>query len=229
MSFVNELHTKYEAKFTHSVTHAFTNELCNGTLSDCKLYTYLVQDLKFFQLGLCLFGNALRLCDDAEAAIVLGKQIGFLSHDENTYFDKSLGMLRVESAAQLRESVPLMLQDSPPTLPAVQEHLDAMSSLAFGNATYAEIACFLYVMEKVYLGWAQVNIEKGNTGGLQYKHKEWVNLHSGPDFEKWVAFLESEVNRVAVNQENRRAMENWFDKLLDLEIGFFEACYNYSG
>ena len=53
--------------------HPLTNELCHGTLPDYKLYTYLVQDLKFFRTARD-FQAALTHCDDKDATYcVLGE------------------------------------------------------------------------------------------------------------------------------------------------------------
>lgn len=225
MTLVNTLLGKFSQKFHESITCELTNELCSGTLPDYKLYTYLVQDLKFFQLGLNLFGNALVLCDDPKSAIVLGKQVGFLSNDENTYFHQCLEQLRSESLEEIERNVPSMLQD-PPTLPEVQKYLDFMSYLTFQSRSYAEIITSMFVMEKVYLGWAEYHLQNTPaTKKLSYKHDEWVKLHSGPDFSKWVDFLASEVNRVGGNE--KAACEEYFERALDLEIDFFRACYSY--
>lgn len=228
MTFVNSLLKKFEAKFLAATNHPLTNELCDGTLPDYKLYTYLVQDLKFFQLGLNLLGNTLARCDAPESAIVLGKQIGFISNDENTYFFRCLDQLRRESLTELQNKVPAMLEDMPHIIPEVNRYLSVMDYLAFESKSYEELVVFVYVMEKVYLGWAEVNISSKDTTKLAYKHKEWVDLHSGADFESWVEFLGQEVERVAINDESKKIIENWFLKTLDLEVAFFDGCYYYS-
>lgn len=222
MSFVKSCLAKYHEKFHASITHPLTNELCAGTLPDYKLFVYLVQDLKYFQLGLNLFGNALVHCDELKSAIVLGKQIGFLSNDENDYFHRCLAQLRTEASGEILDHVSSMVTD-PPTLPVVHTYLEALSYLTYDSRSYAEIITSMYVMEKAYLGWAEPHYEK--IQNLAYKHSEWIVLHSGPGFSAWVDFLESEVNRVA--EHDSAACEQFFVKTLELEIAFFEACYTY--
>lgn len=229
MKLVDHLLDKYSEKFQKLITCALTNELCNGTLPDHKLYTYLVQDLKFFQLGLNFFGNALVHCDKPESAIRLGKQIGFISNSENTYFFKCLEQLRNESRKEIETHAKSMLSDEPPTLPAVQKYLDTLHYLTFELTLYAEIITFMFVMEKVYQGWAEYHLERTpEVKNLSYKHKEWVDLHSGPEFEEWCDFLAEEVNRVGVDGDTQNACEKFFELTLDLEIEFFEGCYEHS-
>lgn len=225
--FIDLLHEKFQAKLQKSATHPLTNELCQGTLPDYKLYTYLVQDLKFFQLGLHLFGNVIRLCDDEKATVFLGKQVGVFCGNENTYFFETMRQLRASSLKQLESHVPSMLLESPPVLPAVDRYLNMMKVLTYGDLKYEDLICFIYVMEKVYLDWANYNREVNDISGLAYKHKEWIDLHSGTAFEDWVELLRKELNRVAENPATQARIEKWFEMTIDLEIEFFEECYTF--
>ncbi|EGW33796.1 uncharacterized protein SPAPADRAFT_54081 [Spathaspora passalidarum NRRL Y-27907] len=228
MSIVEKLLRKYADLYTESTTHPLTNELCNGTLSDHRLFTYLTQDLKFFQIGLNLFGNTLAYCDDPQAAIVLGKQIGFLSNDENDYFFKSLSQIKEENLQLLQEKVGDMLGDNPVTLPEVEKYLDLLKYMTYQSKSYVELITFTYVMEKVYLGWADYNIDNGLVKqGLEFKHQEWIDLHSGEAFTKWVEFLKQEVDRVVKTEQDEKVCEEMFVKALKQEISFFDGCYNY--
>lgn len=229
MTFVDLLIAKHQAIYSQSITHPLTNELCNGSLPDYKLFTYLTQDLKFFQVGLNLFGKTLAYCDSEESAIVLGKQIGFVSNDENDYFFKCLHEIRTSSAQELLAHVPLMLANPAPTLGPVQSYIDLLKYLVYESSSYVELVTFMYVMEQVYLGWADHHLQKGTIPStLAYKHKEWIILHSGPAFTKWVEFLKSEVNRVVTDDISRAKSEDIFVKTVTLEIDFFSACYDYS-
>ncbi|KAK6198606.1 transcription regulator [Scheffersomyces amazonensis] len=224
---VDTLIAKYEEKFTESISHPLTNELCQGTLPDYKLFTYLVQDLKFFNIGLNLFGKVLALCDDPQPSIVLGKQIGFVSNDENDYFYKCLSELKEESLDDIKTKVSPMLEEPALTLPAVQKYLDFLNYLIFDCQSYVELITTMYVLEKVYLGWVEYN-EHRIPSDLPYKHSEWIKLHGGPDFTKWVQFLKDEVIRVTKTDEDRKISEQAFVAALQHEIEFFNACYEYS-
>ncbi|RLV91596.1 Protein PET18 [Spathaspora sp. JA1] len=229
MSIVDKLLEKYSNLYTESITQPLTNELCNGTLSDHRLFTYLTQDLKFFQIGLNLLGKTLAYCDDPNAAIVLGKQIGFLSHDENDYFFKSLSQIKTENLPLLQEKVSDMLLPEPITLPQVESYINLLKYMTYESASYIELITFTYVMEKVYLGWADYNLDNGLVKpNLEYKHQEWIDLHSGVAFTKWVEFLKNEVDRVVKTKEDELVCEEMFVKSIKQEISFFEGCYNYS-
>ncbi|CAH2350169.1 protein Pet18p [[Candida] railenensis] len=226
MSFVSSLASKYEGLIRESVSHPLTDELCKGELPDYKLFVYLNQDLKFFQRGMNVFGKTLAYCDDAKSSITLGKQIGFVSNDENEYFEKCLREIELHA----KEKVPKMASSNV-VLPKVQEYLDLLDFLTYKSESYLELVTFMYVMEFVYLGWAEYNICLGNVkGDLEYKYNEWIVLHSGPDFSNWVEFLKNEVERVTANatEEELKLCERTFVRALKLEIDFFEECYKYS-
>lgn len=225
MAFVDTLLEKYAEKFKTSISHPLTNELCSGTLPDHILYTYLVQDLKFVEIGLRFFGNTLARCEVPSASVILGKQIGFISNLEYSYFVNCMEQLRNESGDKLKKYVSLMLEKEPPALPAVQKYLDVMHYLACESRSYEELITFLYVLEKVYLEWVLYNRATKDFSNLQYKHKEWIDLHVGPDFEPWVDFLALELERVAASGKHQENIAKWFEKTIDLEIEFFDACY----
>ncbi|EMG49295.1 PET18 Protein PET18 [Candida maltosa Xu316] len=224
MSVIEELLAKHHNLYNKSVSHPLTNELCQGTIPDYKLFTYLHQDLKFFQIGLNLFGKTLAYCDDPEAAIRLGKQVGFISNDENDYFTNSLKEL--EDNGDLTKVEKLRKDNL--VLPEVHRYIEFLKYLTFQSTSYVEIITFMYVMEKCYLGWAEYNVAKGIPKDLAYKHQEWINLHYGDDFEGWVKFLQSEVERVVKTDEDFNICETAFVKSFQLEINFFESCYSYS-
>lgn len=221
---IDKLLELHQDLFLQSISHPLTNELCEGLLADFKLFTYLNQDLKFFQIGLNLFGKTLAYCDDSKSAIILGKQIGFISTDENDYFTRALKELEqndLTNVLNLKNNKTLIL-------PKVQQYIDYLQYLTFESNSYVEIITFMYTMEKVYLGWAEYNVaQKTIPSNLPYKYQEWINLHYGPDFSKWVQFLQNEVERVVKTKEDFIICEKSFVKSLELEIDFFQACYDY--
>jgi len=212
MSVVSRLREELSQKFYSATHHQFTNELCAGTLADAKLYTYLVQDAKFFMISLKSLARTIQLCDSDASTVVLGRQMGFFCADENTYFERSLQELRDSGfTADI------------PALPEVEEFLAFLRTLTTSESYVRNIVA-LYTFELVYLLWAEPH-EK-TVDHLQFKHKEWVYLHSGPDFTKWVQFLESEVLRV-VNAGNLTEARETMSRVVDLENMFFESTYNY--
>lgn len=233
MSKVEQLLEKNKAKFQESITHPLTNELCDGTLPDYKLYTFLVQDLQYFHIALRIMGKALSLCTNGDSLVVLGKQVALLAGRENDYFDITMGILKETSLKELQENIPLLLTDSPVRLPQVKSYIQFMEKLIDNVTCYAEIITYIYVMEKVYLGWAQYNSEKLKSQHikLEYKHQEWIDLHSGEEFETWVKFLANEIERASTecSPEQWERCNAIFAETVQLEINFFEGCYNFRG
>lgn len=226
MPVANKLLEKYGSVYKKATQHELTNKLCEGTLPDEILFTYLVQDLKYFKIGLNFFGKTLSLCDDLSAMITLGKQIGFVSTLENDYFDTCIAELG--SSPEVMAKVPSMTKaDHPNTLPEVKKYIDYVKYLVHDCKSYPELVSALFVMEQVYLGWAQYNLVRNTVpSDLPYKYKEWINLHSGRDFTTWTNFLRSEVDRVGVS--DMAGCEAAFKTTLELEVSFFDACYNYN-
>lgn len=226
---IDYLLEKHKGTYQRAITHPLTNELCEGTLPDFKLFTYLTQDLKFFQLGMNVLGKTLAYCDNTDSAITLSKQIGFIANDENDYFDNCLTQLEETSKNELEQHCSKMLLGSnSPVLPLVEEYLQFLKYLAYESLSYVEIITFMYLMEQVYLGWAEFHHLKGDVReDLSYRYKEWIALHSGNKFTSWVEFLKEEVNRAVVTQDDRSQCEKAFLTALNLEISFFDSCYSY--
>ncbi|EGV65956.1 hypothetical protein PSN45_003238 [Yamadazyma tenuis] len=224
MSPSDELLENYFHWYQQSISHPLTNELCAGTLPDFKLFTYLVQDLKYFETGADLISKTMRLSDSKEASSTIYEYIGGLS-TENKYFHVCIHELKQSEEVQKR--VPHMLGENSETLPAVKKYIDYLDYLLNESNSYVELITVVYIMEKVYLGWVEFNLQQGSISkSLEYKHQEWIDLHSGEDFEKWVKFLAQEVDRVAPS--DMETFEQTAKKTLELEVEFFEDCYNYN-
>ncbi|CAI5756248.1 unnamed protein product [Candida verbasci] len=207
---VEQLIRDNQELYHNSITHNLPYEILQGTLPDSKLYIYLSQDLQFFNLSLNLLGKTLAYCTDSKSTIVLAKQIGFLSNNENDYFSKVLSELK-----QYEKEV---------SISKVDEYLKYLKYLIFECDSYIELITFVYTMEKVYLDWpAQLKQDKI----LPYKYQEWIALHSGEEFEKWVQFLSFELERVVKSDDDMQLCNSVFKKTVQLETDFFESCYNY--
>ncbi|ODV94037.1 hypothetical protein PACTADRAFT_50932 [Pachysolen tannophilus NRRL Y-2460] len=78
-------------------------------------------------------------------------------------------------------------------------------------------------MELVYLKWAEDAENHNNTLELlEYKHKEWIDLHRGKAFEIWVEFLKKEVDRHP--EESDKIFES-VRITLNFELEFFDETY----
>ncbi|CCH41593.1 Seed maturation protein PM36 [Wickerhamomyces ciferrii] len=213
MSFSDQLLNKYQNLFTKATTHQFTTELCQGTLPDNKLLLYLIQDLKFFQVGIRLTCKLASLCDDDESQIKLAKQIGFFANNENDYFQICIKDL--SSKVALDQSI---------LLPQVETYVAYLKNLLkSNNYSYGQLVTAHYLMEEVYLKWANDAIENNTIpSDIEWKHKEWIDLHSGEGFSNWVKFLKDEVDRVG-----DETCEQIFVDMCKLEFEFFDACYKH--
>jgi len=215
MTYTQRLLETHNTLFTKATTHIFTTELCKGTLPDEKLLLYLIQDLKFFQFGLRLTCKLASLCDSDPQQITLAKQIGFFANNENDYFTKCIEQLNTRVGDTDLSNV---------TLPQVETYIAYLRNLLLSNHfTYKQLVTAHYLMEEVYLKWANDAIEQDIIPkDIQWKYKEWIDLHSGESFSSWVNFLKDEVDRVG-----DETCDQIFVDMCKLEFEFFEACYNH--
>lgn len=219
MSFSDQLKSKYQDLFEKATNHVFTTELCNGTLSDDKLLVYLIQDLKFFQVGIRLTCKAASMCDDDKSQIKLAKQIGFFANNENDYFNICIDQLSKQFDKQQLEYFNSLQFEQ------VDRYINSLKHLLTAQEiTYKQIITATYLMEAVYLQWANDAIKaKTIPADLPWKYKEWIDLHSGELFSNWTEFLKLEVDRVA-----DESVEAVFAEFCELEFEFFDKCYYYN-
>lgn len=228
MTYLQQLIDKNKEEYNRATRHPLTNELCQGTLSDSRLYVYLTQDLKFFNYSLNLLGKTLALCDDPNSSVRLAKQIGFLAEDENMYFADTLNELESQDLSSVSK-----MRNESIILPQVTQYIEYLKYLINDSSSYSELITFCFVMEKVYLEWVQYNQENNNIAkNLPKKFQTWIDLHSGDHFIKWVQFLNNEVERclkleAGEDENSTKIYESTFVKSLKLESDFFEACYSY--
>jgi thiaminase/transcriptional activator TenA len=92
------------------------------------------------------------------------------------------------------------------------------------TADYASCLAVLLVAEWLYLDWAtRPNFIAPSDPIL----REWIDLHRGPDFEAWVAFLRTEFDRVTERLDTVAAQRvfAFFGEAVGLELTFFDAAY----
>ena len=110
----------------------------------------------------------------------MGKQIGFISTDENDYFTRTLKELEqndLTNVLNLKNNKTLIL-------PKVQQYIDYLQYLTFESNSYVEIITFMYTMEKVYLGWAEYNVAQ-----KQFHLIYLINIKSGLIYIMVLIFL----------------------------------------
>ncbi|MFC5947980.1 TenA family protein [Pseudonocardia lutea] len=211
MSFSEQLREAGRDTWEAAVGHRFVEELWAGTVAPDVLRRYLVQDHQFCDAFLALMGAAVATCDDPAARVVHGRQVGLVAGDEHDYFHRSFDLLGVPEADRT----------APERLAPTEGFLALMDAVR-ADASYPEIVTVLLVAEWLYLDWASRPHVPLPTDPIA---RGWIDLHRGPEFEAWVAFLRAELDRVVPQARDPRRVARWFAEAVDLELAFFDAAY----
>src|SRR5215472_1910999 len=164
-----------EPGWSHAVEHRFVKELFAGAVPDAVMARYLIQDHRFLDSFLLLLGAALASADTFEARLRFGRFIGMASSDENTYFLRAFGALRI--AEERRAADP----DTRATA-----GFKAIMREAAETRSYAAALSVLVVTEWLYLDWAS---RAPRPLPDNFVHAEWITLHDNPNFRTFVDFL----------------------------------------
>ncbi|VEU23971.1 DEKNAAC105107 [Brettanomyces naardenensis] len=213
----DDLINSYDDKFSSTISHPLVQQLCAGTLPDKTLFIYLTQDLKYFALYLKIILKTAYLCKDEATTIRFGKQIGFITNDENDYFEKTVNFL-------LKRDPSLKKYQDKSFIPhQVKEYINFLEELAarLEDYSYNQLVTYLWTTEIVYLRWAQLFLATPDAipKDLHWRFREWIDLHSIESFEEYVIFLQRQVDGIS----DRNEVEEIFRKTVNLEYGFFEG------
>jgi len=145
--------------------------------------------------------------------MVHARQLGVLAGPENDFFARALDAL----------DVPVEERSAPQLLPPTAGFLDLMHA-ARRSADYPRCLAVLLVAEWLYLDWATRPTATPPTEPVQ---REWIELHRGPAFQRWVTFLRSEFDRVTAGLAGaaREVVTADFTRAVELELAFFDAAY----
>lgn len=181
------------------VGHPFAMAITSG---EADMRRYLVQDFQFVDSFTALLGAAVASADSFEARVPYGRFLGLVATtSEKTYFHRAIEALGAEPA--------------PPE--PVTADFQALMDEVRHSQRYELIAAVLCVAEWSYLGWA-------SRAALPYPdswvHREWIELHEGPEFRAWVGFLRGEVDRVG--PAHRSDVLDVFRRAVTLERRFFD-------
>ncbi|MBX6383409.1 MAG: TenA family protein [Microbispora sp.] len=198
------LRSRSEPDWTAVVTHPFAERIRLGT---ADMRRYLEQDFQFVDAFTALLGAAVAAADTFEARVAVGRFLGQTVADtEHGYFQRALAALGADAASAAPE-------------PVTAEFRALMDEVRRGQ-DYPLILAVLCVAEWTYLGWAT----QGATTAEGFVHREWVELHSGPDFEAWVGFLRGELDRLGpgLGDDGRARVLDVFRRATALERRFFD-------
>ncbi|MCG5217445.1 TenA family protein [Streptosporangium sp. KLBMP 9127] len=200
------LRERSEPDWTAVVTHPFAAAITRG---EADMRRYLVQDFQFVDAFTALLGAAVACADGFEARVPFGRFLGQIATDEERgYFHRALAALGEDPAA------------APPLEPVTRD-FRALMDEARTSQEYPSILAVLCVAEWSYLGWAERAPAPLPESPL---HREWIELHEGPEFRAWVGFLRGELDRLgpALSEEERRRVLDLFQRATKLERLFFD-------
>ena len=190
--FTEILRTTSEFGWSHAVQHRFVNELFAGAVPDAVMARYLIQDHRFLDSFLVLLGAALASADTFAARLRLGRFIGMVSAEENTYFLRAFEALGVTETRRTADP------DTQPTI-----GFKAIMREAAETRSYGAAVSVLVVAEWLYLDWAS---RAPQPLPNNFVHAEWITLHDNPNFRGFVDFLRTELDRVGPAHEDRRSV-----------------------
>ena len=202
-----------EPDWSASVEHRFVHELAAGTIEPAVMRRYLVQDYQFVDAFVVLLGAAVHAAPGFAERVALGRFLGLVVSTENTYFQRSFDDLGVPAGERVRPEL------APPTA-----RFRALVHEAAASGDYGSMIAVLTVAEWLYLAWAAPLVGRAPDW---FVLREWIALHSGPDFEAWVAFLRGELDRAfeAGDGAARERIATRFRRAVELERAFFDAAY----
>ena len=144
LRFSESLRQACAVHWTRAVEHRFVRELGDGSIADDVMAGYLIQDHRFIDSFLVLLGAAIASSDRFESRLVLGRFLGVVCGEENTYFLRAFDALGVDVDARTR---------TPDTAPTAG--FKALMREAAATRSYAATLAVLNVAEGLYLDWAQ--------------------------------------------------------------------------
>ncbi|MEN3541084.1 TenA family protein [Microbispora sp. ZYX-F-249] len=198
------LRSESEPDWSEVVTHPFAAAIRGGT---ADMRRYLEQDFQFVDAFTALLGAAVAAADHFEARVAVGRFLGQTVADtERGYFHRALDALGGDP--------------NPPALEPVTAEFRALMDEVRRGQDYPGILAVLCVAEWTYLGWASRTTEPPEG----FVHREWIELHSGPEFEAWVGFLRGELDRLgpALDENGRARVLDVFRRATALERRFFD-------
>jgi thiaminase/transcriptional activator TenA len=206
-----------EPDWSAATGHAFARACNEGRVPPAVMRRYLVQDYQFIGAFTALLGRAIHTAPDLAARLPLGRFMGLLCSEENTYFVRSFDALGVPD--------PLRLD---PPLSAAARGFRALMERVADSPDHADQLAVLCVAEWVYLTWALP--ARDTRPAEPFWCAEWVDLHASPYFEGFVEGLRAALDRevMALDEAGRARVRALFVEAARLERAFFDSAYDES-
>jgi thiaminase/transcriptional activator TenA len=211
------LRSAAEPDWTAATTHRFTQALVATTIPRDVMARYLVQDYAFIDGFVALLGRAIATAPSLADRLPLGRFMGLVCSEENTYFQRSFVALGVPEAAWRT-----------PMLSAPATAFRALMAEAAASPSHAEQLAVLTVAEWVYLSWARP--ARDTRPAEPFWCAEWVDLHASPFFEAFVEGLRAALDRevLAADNAGRARILDLFRRAAALERAFFDSAFSDS-
>ena len=239
-----------EGQWTRVVNHRFTKELAAGTIDiENVLVPYLVQDHRFLDSFSILLASTIASLPTLSQRIPLCQFLAVITGPENTYFERAFDELGVSPAertqipdADVTTKFCNLMREVAIGIPTSRSSSAAAGGGGDGGdysqhpvnicgSTLAEKLAVLVVCEWSYLSWGR--LVQHQTVRERFVCYEWVDLHSGPEFESIVDYLrkllDEEGRRLKEegNLEGLQACQRRFLQTVNLEEEFFEYAYSH--
>jgi thiaminase/transcriptional activator TenA len=198
-----------------AVGHRFAQACNAGSVPPAVMRRYLVQDYQFIGAFCALLGRAIHTAPDLPARLPLGRFMGLLCAEENTFFVRAFDALGV--AEELRRD--------PPLSDAARDFRALMVEAA-ESPRHADQLAVLCVAEWVYLSWARP--ARDTRPPEPFWCAEWVDLHASPYFESFVQGLRDALDRAVMplDAAGRARVRGLFVRAAALERAFFDSAYD---
>lgn len=210
--FSERLRADAEPHWAAAVGHRFTRALADDSLPDAVYARYLVQDYVFLDVLVRVVAHAIAAAPAMPAQSKLAAFLAAVTSEENDFFLRSFEALGVARADWSRGA------PDPVTRRLATLMLDA------ARAGYPEALAVLLPAEWIYLSWAR---EVKDAAPARFYLKEWIDLHTAPEFAAFVGWLRAEVDRIGADlpPERQTRLSALFREMAELEVAFFDAAY----
>jgi len=174
---------------------------------------YLVYEHAFVETAIAIFAFALARASTPAQRQALVSILHALVEDQVGYFARAFAHFQIDPGGELRRYQPaglLMFKNG------------MLGIAALG--TYAEILAAMLAAEWMYNTWSERVMRRPSRDPWI---REWVALHTGPQFVEQVGWLRGEIDgfgKTLPDSERRRVAEI-FVTALELEIIFHDAPY----
>jgi thiaminase (transcriptional activator TenA) len=213
--FTDQLKAAAGDQWSRVIEHKFTKELAAGTIDRQVLKKYLIQDHRFLDAFVVLLASVIANARTLSDRIPGCQFLAMITGKENTYFERSFEKLGVtqEERGNISDAA------------CTTGFCDLMRTVA-GQGSLGEMLSVLVVCEWTYLSWGQL-VSKYIIRE-DFCTYEWVDLHSGPDFEAVVAYLRELLDKegTLINDADKETCKQRFLQAIQLEEDFFNFAYD---